>query len=256
MTTERGISTSNASPGPSRRPLLERAARKLLPARLVEPAHRGWKRLRQFASSRALFHEGYYREMNRDLTIWPVRPDWHFELRGWREGRSPHPIFDVPFYLRQNPDVAARRVNPVRHFLARGWIEGRNPNRLFDGEFYLRTYPDIAAAGMNPLLHYLLYGAREGRDPGPLFDTKGYQELYPDQDRGGLDPLSYYLWRGAALGHALPAPRQATIPLVGRDFRRLRGATWRRRGEGIHGRIAQKEIGFKHDAIGNTFVSR
>jgi hypothetical protein len=233
MTTERNRITSSSDERAQRARLLALAARELLPARLLEPARRARQRIRRFIFFRPeedralLFHAPFYLETNPHLGAWRVSPYFHFVRRGWREGRSPHPIFDVPFYLRHAPQVAASKVNPVRHFLMRGWAEGRNPNRLFDCEFYLQTYRDVAAAGINPLLHYLRNGAREGRDPGPLFDTKCYQQLYPTQVLGGLDPLSHYLWRGLADGHRLSPSRHVNVPLLGRQFRRVRGGAAR-----------------------------
>jgi hypothetical protein len=161
-----------------------------------------------------LFNAAYYREMNADLTLPGDQLLSHFLLRGWREGRSPHPIFDLPFYVRTNGCFLDQEVNPVQHFLDHGWREGRNPNRLFDCRYYLQIHPDVAAADMNPLLHYLRYGSKELRVGGPLFDTRSYTEFHPECLTSGVDPMSHYLWRGIRSGYAPLPLSHLRVPML------------------------------------------
>lgn len=73
------------------------------------------------------------------------------------------PYFDATWYNHVYPDVPEAGMKPDIHFALFGWKEGRNPSINFETRDYLRRYPDVAEADMNPLVHYELYGKEEGR---------------------------------------------------------------------------------------------
>lgn len=133
-----------------------------------------------------LFDAPWYLATNPDVARAGMDPLAHYQLFGWREGRSPHAMFDVAYYLARNPDVRAAGIDPLTHFLEIGWRQGRNPNADFNMADYLRLNPDVAASGMNPLLHYALYGQAQRRafaSSPQLFRTAEFTANY------GLDQV-------------------------------------------------------------------
>lgn len=155
--------------------------------RVAAPAHDvpGW-----------LFDASYYLRMFPPAAASGISAVAHYDLVGWRLGRSPHPLFAAGWYLGNHPDVRAAGVDPLRHFVEVGWALGYDPHPLFSISWYLDQGPDVAAAAMNPLAHYLQFGWQEGRDPHPLFDTDHYLEIRPDVAAAGVNPLAHYVEHG------------------------------------------------------------
>ena len=74
----------------------------------------------------------HYRQQQPPLPAW--QPAWlHYQLLGWRRGRSPHPLFEANHYrhqahLRGLPSAGP----PLGHFLRSGLRQGLPPSPLAD----------------------------------------------------------------------------------------------------------------------------
>lgn len=160
--------------------------------------------------SNPLIDVGYYVAHNPDVASSNTNPAWHYESRGWQEGRDPNPYFSSAGYLAFNRDVAAAGYNPLDHYARQGWREARDPGANFDDELYLLHNPDVALSGMNPLLHYVQFGRAEGRAAyaaiGPSnrlladFDPEYYLLANEDVAESGIDPLRHFLTWGVHEG--------------------------------------------------------
>ena len=90
-------------------------------------------------------------------------------------------LFSADFYLKNNPDAVGIDRTPLWHYLVRGWLDGRRPHPLFShGAWYLEQYPEVAGAAMNPLVHFVERGTAELRNPNPFFETRWYMTMNPD----------------------------------------------------------------------------
>jgi O-antigen biosynthesis protein len=141
----------------------------------------------------ALFDADYYCKQDSGPKGSELTHLRHYLVRGFLQGRDPHPLFSTSYYLDNNPDVAKSGINPLSHYVLHGYKEGRNPHPLFNTSYYLEKNPDLSKSGINPLSHYVLHGYKEGRDPHPLFDTSYYfsKKNCPAADEG--NPLIHYL---------------------------------------------------------------
>lgn len=152
---------------------------------------------------------------------WPATagaPLVHYLVRGWREGRSPHPLFDDAWYLDRNPDVAAAGLQPLVHFLRYGADEGRETHPMFDAGYYARTNPDVGRTGVAPLLHYVTDGAAENRSPHPDFPGDAVARLLPADPARPVSAPIRLLQGGtrlspAALAVVATEPRSAEPPI-------------------------------------------
>lgn len=141
----------------------------------------------------ALFNEAWYR---RQLSFngLGIPAKMHYQILGWRFGKTPHPLFSTSYYLDQRPDVKRAGVEPFVHFLTHGWRERSHPHPLFDVSFYLSQNPDLG--DFDPLTHYLSGGWQQSFRASALFDEDWYIGAYPEILGTGLDPLSHYLMYG------------------------------------------------------------
>ncbi|MEO6786301.1 MAG: hypothetical protein ABI318_09235 [Chthoniobacteraceae bacterium] len=108
-----------------------------------------------------------------------------YQLRGWKEGRAPHPLFDPEWYLSKNPDIKCAGTDPFTHYLEHGWKEGRDPHPSFRCRWYLKQNSDVADAGIEPLAHFVSQGWREGRFPHPGFHLEAYLSEVADVEKTG-----------------------------------------------------------------------
>jgi glycosyltransferase involved in cell wall biosynthesis len=167
-----------------------------------------FRREERLVADSGLFDKDYYLRNDLDAASSDRGPIWHYLVRGWWEGRRPHPLFDGAWYVEHYPDVAKSSVNPLVHFIETGLAQRRNPNPLFDTTWYVTMNPDVIWSGVNPLVHYMTIGAARLADPSPAFSTAWYLDQNPDVAAGVVNPLEHYLLKGRAEGHQprLPAP--------------------------------------------------
>ncbi len=150
-----------------------------------------------------LVNDAFYNARNPDVAAAGIDPDQHYDLYGWREGRSPNALFNSDAYRFANPDVAAANTNPLAHYDQSGWKEGRDPSAGFDNEVYLARNPDVKAAGVDPLLHYLAHGRAEGREASPAIGS------IISLINGSFD-AEYYLLSNPDVGRAVQSSRNVT----------------------------------------------
>ena len=82
------------------------------------------KEIKDIRKSR-LFDAKWYRDKYADVAKSGIRPEVHYALYGWKEGKDPSPKFITNTYLTQNKDVAAAGINPLVHYERNGRAEGR-----------------------------------------------------------------------------------------------------------------------------------
>lgn len=143
------------------------------------------------------FDPVHYRQQQPPMPGW--MPAWlHYQLLGWRRGRSPHPLFEANHYRHQAHLRGLRSAGPpLRHFLHQGLRQGLPPSHLADS-----TWGCSSSAR-----HTLLQAARlEGLHPwGPaaLALCRGHQAA-------AIAQLHHWLHHGlnqadlAAIGAADP----------------------------------------------------
>lgn len=78
------------------------------------------------------FQPEHYRSQQPQLAGW-LPAWWHYQLLGWRRGRSPHPLFEANHYRHQaHLQGIATPGPPLRHYLCRGRRAGLPPSPLAD----------------------------------------------------------------------------------------------------------------------------
>ena len=138
------------------------------------------------------FDEKWYLDNYPEIADVNIKPNLHYLIYGYKEGKNPGPEFDNNWYLNYYKDVATLNLNPLIHYLQTKDNDERyiNQNDLetksnvvklilnsgyFNENYYLVNYPLVKQLNIEPALHYLLYGYKDGYNPGPEFDNNWYQ---------------------------------------------------------------------------------
>ncbi|GGF72905.1 hypothetical protein GCM10007301_35910 [Azorhizobium oxalatiphilum] len=172
-----------------------------------------------------------------------VTPDTafvHFQAKGLKEGRDPHPFFHSGWFTLRHPDQLNGRVPVIAYLRAKQRGE-LSPHPFFVPEFYLQLNPDLAQSKVDAYRHFLTWGEKEGRpvhplidferlisqgamhtpekpllrayltdpalfelSPHPFFDAFYYLTENPDVKAAGINPLLHYLvsgWREGRSPH-------------------------------------------------------
>ncbi len=113
-------------------------------------------------------------------------------------------LFDVRYYLSNFGPDERLPENPIHHFAVRGWCEGKSPHPLFSTNFYLARLTKALEGGLDPLSHYILLGSAEKMDTHPLFSTAFFSAHTANVPANGSTWLGHFL-KGEA-GHQSPHP--------------------------------------------------
>lgn len=146
-----------------------------------------------------LFLGDWYR--TRYLAAKPQNPLWHYIRQGGRAGCEPHPLFDTGLLLRQTVVEPGSRITPLARYLEGAGDPALQPFPLFDQDYYRKANPSAALAWPTLLLlHYLAHGAEEGSRPNALFDPDFYRQQYLTPDATRLAALLHYADEGRRAG--------------------------------------------------------
>ena len=165
------------------------------------------------------FDENWYLSQYPEVRDLGIKPDLHYLLYGYLEGKNPNYNFDNDWYIDFYADVKKINLNPLVHYLRSCDNERRFPNLIeynnfieleadkeniakiknspfFDEEFYLKQCKNIEITNMDLAEHYLKVGYKLGLSPSISFDNNFYTLSSPDVKQLNINPLLHYIDSG------------------------------------------------------------